>query len=56
MICVNIILAIVSFLFGIVCLIMLLMLTQLVYLKSLDRFWSNQACLFDYKANLTGNR
>ena len=22
--------------------------------NSLDRFWSNQACLFDYKADLTG--
>ena len=22
--------------------------------NSLDRFWSNQACLFDYKAGLTG--
>ena len=53
MICVNI-LAIVSFLFGIVFLIMFLLLTQLVYLKSLDRFCSNHACLFDYKADLAG--
>ena len=22
--------------------------------KSLDRFWSNQACLFDYEADLAG--
>jgi len=58
MIYVNIFLQIALYLTGIVHLIMLLLNTNSVgrpiFENRLDKFWRDQACYFDYTADLTG--